>query len=202
MTLPLIAILRGIRPEEALEVGEALVRAGITLIEVPLNSPEPLASIANLSQGLAGRAEIGAGTVLKPAEADAVARAGGSFVVSPNCSPAVIAHTRSLGLGSYPGVFTATECFAAVEAGATALKIFPANLMGPSGLSALKAVLPGEVPVYAVGGVGPADFSSWLAAGAAGFGLGSFLYKPGKSPEAVGEAARQSVAAISGVRTA
>ena len=196
MTLPLIAILRGLRPEEAVDVGQVLVEAGITMIEVPLNSPQPLASIRNMARALSGSAEIGAGTVLTVAQAEEVAAAGGTFVVSPNCAPAVIARTRALGMGSWPGVFTATECFAAIDAGASGLKICPASQMGPKNLAALKAVLPPAMPVYAVGGVGPEDFASWLKAGATGFGLGSFLFAPGRSLDDIAAAARASVAAI------
>ena len=191
----LIAILRGIRPDEAVATAEALVDAGITRIEVPLNSPEPLDSIARMAQALAGRAEIGAGTVLTPAEVDGVAFAGGRFVVSPNCDVSVIAATKAAGLGSFPGVYTPTECFAALAAGADALKIFPAELMGPAGLKALKAVLPPSVDVYAVGGAEPANFADWAAAGAAGFGLGSFLYKPGRAAGEVAARAAECVTA-------
>ena len=195
MTRNLIAILRGVEPENAVAIGETLVAAGITWIEVPLNSPEPLKSIAAMQEALGARASIGAGTILEPEEVRAVAATGETFIVSPNADPRVIARTKSLGLGSYPGVFTPSECFAALAAGADALKIFPANVMGLEGLNAIRAVLPAGTRVYAVGGVAPADFAAWIAAGADGFGLGSALFKPGWSPARVAEAARSSVAA-------
>jgi 2-dehydro-3-deoxyphosphogalactonate aldolase len=195
MSRPLIAILRGIRPEEAVPVAEALVAAGITLIETPLNSPDPLESVRRMAGALGERATIGAGTVLSVAEVRAVAEAGGRMVVSPNADPEVIRATREAGLTSWPGVFTATECFAALKAGATGLKLFPADLAGPAGLKALRAVLPPEAPVYAVGGVGPKDFATWRGAGAAGFGLGSSLYRPGDASETVAARAAEAVAA-------
>jgi 2-dehydro-3-deoxyphosphogalactonate aldolase len=195
MTRPLIAILRGVAPERAVETASALVEAGIGWIEVPLNSPEPLASIAAMQAALGERARIGAGTVLTPEEVRAVAATGASFVVSPNADPRVIARTKELGLGSYPGVFTATEAFAALAAGADALKVFPAGMMGTAGLAALRAVLPKAIAVYAVGGVGPKDFAAWCAAGADGFGLGSSLFQPSWSPERVAAQARASVEA-------
>ena len=200
MSRNLIAILRGLEPGEAVAIGTTLVEAGITWIEVPLNSPQPLKSIAALQQALGDVARIGAGTVLQPEEVRAVAATGATFIVSPNCDPRVIARTKDLGLGSYPGVFTASECFAALAAGADALKIFPAGVMGRAGLSAIRAVLPPATLVYAVGGVGPADFADWCAAGADGFGLGSALFKPGWTAARVGEAARDSAAAWDAAR--
>lgn len=192
---PLVAILRGLEPPEAVAAGEALVAAGITVVEVPLNSPDPLASIGALAEALSGRAEIGAGTVLTPAAVDAVAGAGGRFIVSPNCDASVIARTKAIGLGSYPGVFTATEAFAALAAGADVLKLFPANLAGPDGVKALCAVLPAATPLYAVGGVDAPDLAVYLAAGCAGFGLGSCLYKPGMAAPEIGARAARLVAA-------
>jgi len=196
MSRPLIAILRGVTPPEAAAVALALAGAGITMIETPLNSPGPLDSIKAMRAALGARAQIGAGTVLTVAQAEAVAAAGGRFVVSPNTDAAVIARTKALGMASWPGAFTATECFAALAAGADGIKIFPASVMGPEGIRALRAVLPAAVPVYAVGGAGAESFAAYLGAGADGFGLGSNLYRPGDSAAAVGEKARALVAAF------
>lgn len=192
--MPLVAILRGISPEEALPVGEALVAAGFRLLEVPLNSPRPLESIAMLARALKGRAMVGAGTVLRDVDVVAVAGAGGELIVSPNSNAAVIRETRRLGLWSVPGFFTASEAFAALEAGAHALKLFPAEGASPAVVKALKAVLP-PVPLLAVGGVTPAGMGPWLEAGAAGFGIGSALYRPGRSAAEVGDIATDFVAA-------
>lgn len=194
----LVAILRGIRPGEAVDVGAALIEAGFSMIEVPLNSPEPLDSIARLAGAFGDRALIGAGTVLTPEQVDHVRGAGGRLVVSPNCEPQVIARTLEHGMVSMPGVFTPTECFAAIRAGAKALKLFPASLAGPDGLKAIKAVLPPDVEVFAVGGASAENFGDWLAAGAAGFGIGSALYRPGDDAATVGERARAIVAACDG----
>jgi 2-dehydro-3-deoxyphosphogalactonate aldolase len=195
MTRNLIAILRGVTPERAVETAAAILDAGISWIEVPLNSPDPLRSIAAMQAALGDRARIGAGTVLSPEEVRAVAATGASFIVSPNADPRVIERTKALGLGAYPGVFTATECFAALAAGADALKIFPAGIMGRDGLKAIRAVLPAATRVYAVGGVGPADFAAWHAAGADGFGLGSSLFRPDWPVARVAAQARDSAAA-------
>ena len=191
----LIAILRGITPEETIAVSEALLSAGITMIEVPLNSPEPMLSIGAASRALQGRAAIGAGTVLTAKDADAVADVGGTFVVSPDCNEAVIARTLARGMRSYPGIFSPTEAFRAIAAGAHALKFFPAEVLGPAGIKAIKAVLPAAIPLYAVGGANPEDFDEFLAAGCTGFGIGSYLYKPGYTVDEVGKRATAVVAA-------
>lgn len=195
MTRKLVAILRGIRPHEAEAIGIALVESGITTIEVPLNSPDPLVSIANLVRSIGDAALIGAGTVLSPQQVNEVADAGGRLIVSPNCQPAVIGRTFSLGLESMPGVFTPTECFTAIAAGARSIKLFPAEIAGPAGLKALKAVLPAGIDIYAVGGVSAANCPQWAAAGAAGFGLGGSLYKAGDDVAVVAARAREIVAA-------
>lgn len=202
MTRSLIAILRGIRPEEAVETGAALITAGITSIEVPLNSPDPLDSIARLAEAFGDRAQIGAGTVLTPQAVADVAAAGGKLIVSPNMDPAVIAETKRRGMESWPGTFTPTECFAALAAGADGLKIFPASLVGPAGLKAIRAVLPPETRVYAVGGAGAENFADWFAAGADGFGIGTALYKPGQSAAETAAKAARITAAYDAARPA
>ncbi len=194
---PLVAILRGLTPAEAPAVGEALVGAGFTLIEVPLNSPDPLRSIAILAERLSGRALVGAGTVLEPAQVAAIGAAGGGLVVSPNTDAAVIGATRALGLVSLPGYQTPTEAFAALAAGATALKLFPADVASPAALRAHRAVLPPGTRVLAVGGVTPDGIAGWRAAGADGFGLGSNLYRPSKG---AADIARDAAAFVNALR--
>jgi len=197
----LIAILRGITPGEVVDVCQNLISAGITMIEVPLNSPEALTSIALASNAFGDDVAIGAGTVLTKKQVWAVSEAGGSFIVSPDTNKGVITETIHLRLGSYPGVFTPTEAFRAIRAGASGLKFFPAEVLGPQGIKAMKAVLPPEVPLYAVGGANPDNFAEFFAAGCAGFGLGTFLYKPGMAPAQIGERAAAAVAAYDKEKT-
>lgn len=182
---PLVAILRGVTPDMVGAIGDVLVEAGFTLIEVPLNSPDPLNSIERLAKRLAGVAVVGAGTVLSVGQMVAVQSAGGRMIVSPNSNTEVIAATAKAGLASLPGCWTATEAFAALDAGAHALKFFPAEAMSPAVVKALAAVLPPSVPKLVVGGVTPDTMAPWVKAGAAGFGLGSALYKSGDTARQV-----------------
>ncbi|MFV1463119.1 2-dehydro-3-deoxy-6-phosphogalactonate aldolase [Phaeobacter sp. JH20_02] len=195
MSRNIIAILRGLRPKEARAMTDALMDAGITKIEVPLNSPQPYDSIAAMLDQAKGRATVGAGTVLNTGAVAQLAAMGAQMVVSPDCNPDVIRATKAAGMLSYPGVFTASECFSALRAGADGLKFFPAFKLGLDGFSALKAVLPADAETYAVGGVGPADFADWHRAGITGFGMGSSLYKPGRPVEDVALLAAETVAA-------
>ncbi len=191
----IIAILRGITPSETLAVCDSLVAAGITMIEVPLNSPDAFRSISDAAKAFDGRALIGAGTVLSRADVDRVAEAGGRFVVSPDTNAEVIAATIERGMTSYPGVFSPTDAFTAIRSGATGLKFFPAEILGPKGIKAMKAVLPPSIPLYAVGGANPDNFAEYFAAGCAGFGLGTYIYKPGMSATDVAAKAQAAVTA-------
>jgi 2-dehydro-3-deoxyphosphogalactonate aldolase len=192
---PLVAILRGVAPEDIIAHGEALHAGGVRAMEIPLNSPRPLESVSRAAGHLGGRLAVGAGTVLSHAVVDDVGAAGALFVVSPNTVVTVIARTLQLGLTPLPGFATPSEAFTALGAGARLLKLFPASTYGPGHLKALKEVLPPDVRLYPVGGVGPAQMAAWRAAGAAGFGLGSELYRQGQSPEETLEKARAAVAA-------
>lgn len=198
--MPLVAILRGISPAEALPVGSALFEAGFRLIEVPLNSPQPLESIAKLAHHLPD-AVIGAGTVTKIDEVRQVQSAGGQLVISPHFDPEVVSITVARGLISLPGVMTPTEAFAALRQGAHALKIFPTELVTPHAIKAMRAVLPTAVRLLMVGGITPSLLQPYRAAGASGFGLGSSLYKPGDSVSTVATQARAFVESWRNVRS-
>lgn len=193
---PLIAILRGVRPDEVVAIGEELVAAGFTLIEVPMNSPNPLDSVARLVDALGDRAMIGAGTVLTVDQVAAMRDAGGRMVISPNTNIDVIRASAAAGLVSLPGIATPSEALAALDAGATALKLFPAEAASPTILKAMRAILPSELRVLPVGGIVPEGMAPWRQAGAAGFGLGSALYKPGMTAGEVGARARAFVTAL------
>jgi len=191
---PVVAIMRGVRPEEVLDHAEALYAAGVRALEVPLNSPEPLASIGRLAAAFGDRMAVGAGTVLTPDAVADVARAGGRIIVAPNVDAAVVGRALELGLAPAPGFSTPTEAFAALAAGARHLKLFPAVSYGPAHVKQLSAVLPREAVVWAVGGVGPAQMADWWAAGARAFGIGGELYRPGQPPSETAEKARRVVA--------
>ena len=192
---PIVAILRGARPDEVEAVADALYEAGVRVIEVPLNSPQPFESIARLVARFRGRALIGAGTVMSPADVARLAEIGARLVVMPHGDPAVIGAAKAHGLFVAPGVFTPTEAFAALAAGADALKLFPAEAIPPKIVKALRAVLPKETLVLAVGGVGVDNMADYARAGCDGYGVGTSLYAPGRSAEDVGRAARALVAA-------
>lgn len=196
----LIAILRGIKPEEVEAVGETLIEAGWRILEVPLNSPDPLKSIEKLQKRFGDKALIGAGTVLTPAQVADVAATGSKVIISPNANLSVIEASVAKGMVSLPGVATPTEAFAAIGAGATGVKAFPAEAIPPHVIKAWKAVLPKDIPVLAVGGVTPDNMKAFVDAGAAGFGIGGSLYKPGDSAEAVGAKARQFIEAMRAIR--
>ena len=193
---PLVAIIRGVLPEEAEAIGEAIYEGGIRIIEVPMNSPEPLKSIELLATSFGERALVGAGTVVDPVDVARVRDAGGRLIVAPNTDVGVISAAASADMVSNPGYFTPSEAFAALEAGATALKLFPAEGATPSVLKAQLAVLPKDVTVLIVGGIKPDNMRPWLDAGAKGFGLGSGLYKPGQSSSDTLERARAYVAGL------
>ena len=195
---PLVAILRGLTPEEAIPVGQALVDAGIVVLEVPLNSPEPIESIRRLARQFGDRALVGAGTVMTTAQISEIAAAGGRLIVTPHADPELVRFAKTRGLLAAPGCFTPTEAFALLAAGADALKLFPAEAASPAVLRALLAVLPKGAAVLPVGGMSAETIGPWRAAGAAGFGIGSSLYKQGDSAAAVGERARALVDALHG----
>jgi 2-dehydro-3-deoxyphosphogalactonate aldolase len=193
---PLIAIIRGVKPDEAEAIGEAIYEGGIRIIEVPLNSPDPFTSIERLAKYFGERALVGAGTVLDPVDVGRVRDIGGRIIISPDSNPDVISATAAAGLVSSPGYFTPTEAFAAIRAGATSLKLFPAEAATPAVLKAHLAVIPKNVPVLVVGGVQPGNMRPWIEAGAAGFGLGGGLYRPGQTPAETLDKARAYVAGL------
>lgn len=194
-TCGIISILRGVTPDAVVDVGQVLHDAGIRIVEVPLNSPDPFTSIAKLSKAFAGRMVVGAGTVLSEQDVNMLKEHGGAISVSPDCNPQVIARAKVLGMEPLPGVFTPTEAFAAIRAGAMHLKLFPAEAASPSVVKAWRAVLPKHVQVHAVGGVTPANMAEWLSCGVSGFGIGSSLYKPGMTLAEVRTSANALVAA-------
>jgi 2-dehydro-3-deoxyphosphogalactonate aldolase len=193
---PLVAILRGVKPEEAVAVGEALERQGIAIVEVPLNSPNPMQSIGLLAREFGERLLIGAGTVMTPAQVAEIAAAGGKLIVTPHADGSIVRAAKQHGLMAVPGFFTPAEAFAMLAAGADALKLFPSEAASPAVLRALRAVLPSGTAVLPVGGIDADNIPAWRAAGAAGFGIGSAIYKPGDSPETVGAKAHALVASL------
>ena len=195
-TMPIVAILRGLVPREALAIGSALVEAGIRILEVPLNSPEPFDSIGQLARAFVGHATVGAGTVLKPEDVDRVRDVGGQIVISPNTNPDVIRRTRAAGLIALPGCLTPTEAFAALEAGAHAVKLFPGELVTPGVARAMAAVLPRGTRLLVVGGVSTDTIADWRGSVVHGFGIGSSLFKPGVTAAQVREKARSLVEAV------
>ena len=195
MKYPLVAILRGLKPEETKATVEALLEAGLRAIEIPLNSPEPFKSIEIAAKMAPADALIGAGTVLTIEDVDRLEQAGGRLFVSPNVDVPVLSHAVSKGMVTLPGVFTPTEALAAARAGATGLKFFPASALGVSGINAIRAVLPADLMIAAVGGVSDENFADYAKGGIKAFGLGSSLYKIGMSPDEVGKRARATIAA-------
>jgi 2-dehydro-3-deoxyphosphogalactonate aldolase len=194
-TCGIIAILRGVTPDEAINVGDALYAAGIRIVEVPLNSPDPFTSITKLAKHFGSKMVVGAGTVLSVQDVNQLKETGGTISVSPDCNPETISRAIQLGLDPLPGVFTPTEAFTAIRAGAQHLKLFPAEVASPQTVKAWRAVLPKHVQVHAVGGVTPSNMTEWLACGVSGFGIGSSLYKQGMSISAVSESATTLVKA-------
>jgi 2-dehydro-3-deoxyphosphogalactonate aldolase len=195
---PLIAILRGVRPEECEAIGAALETAGIAVIEVPLNSPRPMDSIARLARRFGDRLLIGAGTVMTPGQVRQIADAGGKLIVTPHAASEVVRAAKSLEMLACPGFFTPTEAFAMLADGADALKLFPSEAASPAVLRAMRAVLPAGTAVLPVGGIDAGNMPAWREAGAAGFGIGSSIYKPGDTPETVGEKAARLMAVLRG----
>jgi len=200
MTRNIIAILRGITPDEALEVAAVLIDAGVTKIEVPLNSPDPISSIARMQKQFGEEALIGAGTVISVSQVAQVAATGARLIVSPNNDPSVIRATKAANMQSFPGIMTPTEVFSALASGADGLKLFPGEVIGPAGLKAMRAVIPQEVPLFAVGGVSAQNMGDWIRSGAAGFGIGSSIYKPGDSTTVIARKAREIVDAWDAVQ--
>ena len=197
----LITILRGITTEEIESVGQALVEAGIRVAEIPLNSPDPFTSIQKMATASKGKLVVGAGTVLNVQDVDLLKAHGGQISVSPDCNEAVIARALELGLEPVPGVFTPTEAFAAIRAGATHLKLFPAEAASPLTVKAWRAVLPKHVKIHAVGGVTPANMQGWIDAGVAGFGIGSNIYKQGATAADVAKSAKEFITAWRALRS-
>ena len=193
MSRNIIAILRGIKPEEVLNIVHVIVDSGITQVEVPLNSPRAFESIELIRDEFKGSIQFGAGTVTDVEQVEILSRIGVDFIVSPNFEYSVVKATKEAGILSYPGVITPTECFSALNSGADGLKFFPASLLGEANLIAIKAVLPSDIPIYLVGGVGPENFSSWFKEGASGFGIGSGIYKAGESASAVAKKAESII---------
>lgn len=194
--LPLFAVLRGINPEDAVGVASALVAAGFAILEVTMNSPEPMQSITAIKQAIGDNVLLGGGTVTTAAEVDAIGEAGGQLIVSPHCDAELIAYASKRGMVTFPGVLTPTEMFGALKAGATGLKIFPAELFSPQGIKAVKAVLPPATPIYVVGGIHAGNMADYLLSGATGFGFGGSLYRPGQSSDQVFENAKALVEAF------